>query len=193
MAEVKAPTRTPSLPSCIVTTSSPAASTKRVARVLYSLAVAGALIVAVALAVVAWIQRQAADSQRQEAVTQRAAAEDQRNQAEQRRLDAERQNVVALTNESNAAIQSGRELGGAYCRGDGGQETAEGTRAPKWRRTDRRLPRSGRPTPFRDGRLTSAIGSIRADMRGATHVVFSHDGSRMFSARGPQRDQGMDS
>ncbi|MGE3510772.1 MAG: DUF296 domain-containing protein, partial [Vicinamibacterales bacterium] len=59
-------------------------------------AISTALIVAVALGLAAWIQRQ-------EAVNQR-------NLADRNRLDAERQSVAALTNLSIASLRQGREV-----------------------------------------------------------------------------------
>ena len=72
--------------------------------------VAAGLVLAVGLAVVAFVQRQEAKKQATIAEERRLDADKQRKQAEQRRIEAERQNVAALTNESKASLSLGLEL-----------------------------------------------------------------------------------
>ncbi|HEX7332229.1 MAG TPA: TIR domain-containing protein [Pyrinomonadaceae bacterium] len=73
-------------------------------------AVAAGLVLAIGLAVVAWVQRQEATRQATIAEERKVEADTRRQEAVAQRIEAERQSVVALTNESSASLALGRGL-----------------------------------------------------------------------------------
>ena len=73
-------------------------------------AVAAGLVLAIGLAVVAWVQRQEATRQATIAEERKVEADNRRQEAVAQRIEAERQSVVALTNESSASLALGRGL-----------------------------------------------------------------------------------
>jgi WD40 repeat protein len=130
-------------------------------------AVTTALVVAIGLAIAAWIQRQ-------EAV-------EQRNEAERQRLEAVRENIAALTNESNASLTLGRELDAlvASVRAGDALTKEPSLRAPSVA-TYRAILALRRAVFETHERNRFDTGQFR----GVTQVVFSPDGSRLFTGGG---------
>ena len=152
----------------------------RRSRITLSAVVAG-LIVAVALAVVALLQRQEAKSQAFIADKNRVEAEKQRDEADRQRLEAERQNVVALTNESNASLTLGRQL----------EALVASVKAGKKLQKEEKL-RDGSPAVYRTLiALRHAVYEVRernripsGQFRGVTQLAFSPDDQSLYSAGG---------
>ena len=152
----------------------------RRSRITLSAVVAG-LIVAVALAVVALLQRQEAKSQAFIADQNRAEMEKQRDEADRQRLEAERQNVVALTNESNASLTLGRQL----------EALVASVKAGKKLQKEEQL-RDGSTAVYRtliglrhavyEGRERNRIPT--GQFRGVTQLAFSPDDQSLYSAGG---------
>ena len=144
-------------------------------------AVAGGLVVAIVLAVVALLQRQEAKSQAEIARQNEAEAVKQRDEADRQRLEAERQNVVALTNESNASLSLGRQL----------EALVAGVKAGKKLQKETKL-RDGSTAVYRtlialrravyQGHERNRIAS--GHFRGATHLAFSPDDQSLYSVGG---------
>jgi len=73
-------------------------------------AVVAGLVLAIGLAVLAFVQRQEAVRQKTIAEERKIEADKRKDEAIAQRIEAERQNVAALTNESNASLSLGRSL-----------------------------------------------------------------------------------
>lgn len=148
----------------------------RRSRQTLAVVVAG-LILAIGLAVVAWMQRQ-------EATRQRGVAEQRREEAEQRRIEAERQNVAALTNESNASLTLGRDLDALLAAVKAGRklqhEAALRDDTNSVYRTLTSLRRAIYDSHER--------GRIRTGhLRGVTHLAFAPDDQSLYSVGGDGR------
>ena len=143
--------------------------------------VAAGLVLAVGLAVVAFVQRQEAKKQATIAEERRLDADKQRKQAEQRRIEAERQNVAALTNESKASLSLGLELDALLASVKAGKELQhessllDGSKAVF--RTLVALRRA-----ITEGHERNRIPT--GHFRGVTQIAFSPDDQSLYSAGG---------
>jgi WD40 repeat protein len=156
-----------------------AKETSRARRTL-SVVVAG-LVLAIGLAVVAWVQRHEAQVQRGVAEQRRAEAEQRRIEAEQRRIEAERQGVAALTNESNASRSLGRELEALVASVNAGKKLQHESALLDGSKSVYRTLVALRRAIY-EGHERNRIAT--GHFRGVTHLAFAPDDQSLYSAGG---------
>jgi WD40 repeat protein len=136
--------------------------------------VAAGMVLAIGLAVVAWVQRQNAKTQEQ-------AAKTQANIAEERRKDAERENITALTNESNASFSLGKGLEALIASVKAGKKLQQERTLVEDSTAVHRILAALRRA-INDGHERNRFAT--GHFRGATHLAFSPDDQSIYSVGG---------
>lgn len=143
--------------------------------------VTAGLVLAIVLAVLAFVQWQEAKRQATIAETNRVEAVKRRVEADQRRLEAERQNVAALTNESNASRSLGLELEALVASVKAGKKLQK---EPKLLDDSRSVYRAliALRRALDEGHERNRIRT--GHFRGVTHLAFSPDDQSLYSVGG---------